>query len=198
MSKFITLILLTFSCSLKGQQHEIKIDAFGPLIDEFNISYEWLFNDKLGIEGSVGYLYSAQNLDTVNYSLTLPSGIYGTLPFKRRSWSFLIAAKYYLFPKPKGNNFFIGTFFQYRSKPKIEDAYFETYEFYFNEPDQFTAPASLLIGGSIGYKFLLFKKRIIIEPVYGLGIELSKSEFDVGGFGVLIDSLVRLNLGYRF
>lgn len=198
MSRFLILMFVLFTCSLKGQQHEVKVDACGPLLEQFNISYEWLFNDNIGLEGGIGYWYSSQRLDTVNYSLPLPPGTYGTLPFKRRSWSFLIAAKYYFLPKPKGNRFYVGTFLEYRTEPKIEDAYFETYESYFNEPDRFTSPASLFFGGSIGYKFLLFNQRVILEPIYGLGIEMSQSEFDVGGFGFFSESLIRLNLGYRF
>ncbi len=198
MSKFITFLFLLFTCSLQAQQNEIKVDAFGPVIDQFNITYERLFNDKLGIEGGIGYMYSPERLDTVNYSFTLPPGTYGTLPFKRRAWSFLVSAKYYFSPKPKGNRLFIGTFIQYKTEPKIEDAYFEAYESYFNEPDIYTPTASLLMGGSAGYKFLLFKQKVILEPIIGIGVDIEKSELDVGGFGFAFDGFVRLNLGYRF
>lgn len=198
MRKLLPLIFLFFTCSVHAQKGEVKIDAFAPLIQQFNISYEWLFSDKLGIEGGIGYIYDPRRLDTIDFSTPLPPGEYGFLSFKQRSWSFFVSAKYYLLRRSKSDKFFIGTFIQYRTQPKIEDAYFESYEAYNNEPPRFTPNANLLVGGSIGYKILLFKQKIILEPILGLGINIEESELDIGGFGFSFENLVRLNVGFRF
>ena len=199
MNKFIALFFFLFSCSLQAQQNEIKIDVFGLLVDELNVSYEWLFSDKLGIEGGIGYIYSPERLDTITSNTTLIPGVsYRTIPFKSSAFSFLIGAKYYFSPNPKANRFFLGTFIQFRTTPKIEDAYFEAYEEYFNAPDRFTPNANLLVGISTGYKLLLFKQKIILEPILGLGLNIEESEFDIGGFGIAQELYLRLNCGYRF
>ncbi|MFK7775010.1 MAG: DUF3575 domain-containing protein [Saprospiraceae bacterium] len=196
MNKLITILFLLFTFTLQAQQNEIKIDALGPIWEEeINVSYEWLFKDKIGIEGGIGYIYSPERLSSISNTTVMIDGV---IPFKKRAWSFLVSGKYYFSPKPKGNRFFLGTFILYRTQPKIEDAYFEAYEMYFNEPDKYLPDANLSVGLSTGYKILLFKDQIILEPILGAGIRIDESEFDVGGFGVSQEFFVRLNLGYRF
>lgn len=199
MNKLITTLLLFTCLSLQAQQNEIKIDAFGFLYHQVNISYEKMIKNRLGIELGIGYIFDPERLDTVDFfSAPLQPGIYGTLPFKKSSFSFLAAAKYYKILKPRGNRVFLGTYLEYRTKPKIEAAYFETYEFYFNEPDKFTPDASFILGGLVGFKIFLIKKKFLIEPLFGLGLDLIDSEFGTDGNGITTDGIIRLNLGYRF
>ena len=194
MKKLFTTLLLLISFSLQAQQHEIKLDAFGFLINEVNISYERILNNKVGIEIGTGYIFDPETLFSFNQTPSIPSG----LRFKKRAWSFLAIAKYYKTLKPRGNKIILGTFLEYRTKPKIEEAYFEAYEEYFNEPDKYTPNASFLLGGLVGFKGFLFNKKILVEPMIGLGIDMRESEFDVGGFGYSMGGIIRLNLGYRF
>jgi len=195
----VSLLLFFISIPLQAQQNEVKLDAFGFVYEELNISYEKPFSEKLGIEIGIGYIYESRLLDTVDYfSSSLPPGNYGPLSYKQRAWSFTIGAKYYLFPKPLANRFYIGTYMQFRTKPKIEDDYFEAYEKYNGMPNRYRPNASFIVGGMIGYKFLFFEQKIILEPAFGLGVSIEESDFDVGGFGITSLGYYRLNLGYRF
>lgn len=198
MNKLITSLLLFFSLSLHAQKNEIKINALSFLFNEVNISYERMVTNKIGIEVGLGYIFDPERLDTVDSSLPLPAGTYGTLPFKKTAWSLLANARYYINLKPRGNKIMLGIFSEYRTKPKLEAAYFETYEFYFNEPDNFLPKERFLLGGLVGFKFSLFKKKIIVEPLIALGLDMVQSDLEIGGFGFDMYGFLKLNVGYRF
>jgi len=195
MRKLIVGIILCIPFFVFCQnQNEVKLDVYGLGFSHYELSYERIINENWGVEVGFRFRDDSRFLDTI-FSVSPPriDGLF----FDETSFQILFHGKYYVFPKPFGNRLMLGAFLIYTSKSKFEEGYDEAFLMYKNieAPRPFPRWTT---GVSVGYKFLVFKKKLVIEPVIGIGLDLSESEFNVGGFGIDIDGFANLKLGYRF
>lgn len=179
---------------LFGQnKNEIKFDVFGLFQKQYQLSYERIINENFGVEVKFRFLNESTWLDTTDYFS--PSPVFGAILFDKTSFHISVHGKYYLNPKPSGNRLMLGAYLKYVSKPNPEAAYGVAYEMYKGEPP-LNPTARSVIGVSTGYKFLILKKRFVIEPVIGIGGGLERDIFD--SFLFRVDGFLNVNLGYRF
>jgi len=198
MKTLITAVILLLPILLFSQgKNELKFDALGLANKGYELSYERIIKQKLGVEIGFRFNNNQHALDTVaiNWSTITP----GELPylfFDKKSYMANIQIKYYPFQKIMGEGMMFGAFLRYASKPQFEQSYFDAYEIYKGEaaPD---AKPSITVGGSFGYKFL-WKQRIILEPVLGIGTNLIRPYPNERGDSYLLGGYFKIKAGYRF
>ncbi|MEM6967183.1 MAG: hypothetical protein AAF573_20640 [Bacteroidota bacterium] len=194
----ITTFLSLFWVSLFSQSyHEVKINTFGLVMSQVGISYEYVKNKKFGVEVGLAYNFEKETL-LLHNSTIVPPQMTSVESFDKNFWVFTLHSKFYTSKKDNGSGLNFGGYFHYRSQPNIDASYYTRYEEFYNKPVGFSPEANYIVGGFAGYKLLLFKDKFIIEPTYGIGLSLSNSEFDVGGFGVEMTGFLQINLGFRF
>ena len=198
MKTLITTVILLLPITLFSQgKNELKFDAFGAFKQGYELSYERIINNKFGIEIGFGFNNDPYALDTIPISTTvLTSGETPFVFFDRKSYTANLEIKYYPFQKTMGEGMMFGAFLRYASEPQFEQNYFDAYELYKGS----VAPEpthSITVGGSFGYKFL-WKQRIILEPVLGIGVNLIRPYPNERGNSYLVGGYFKIKAGYRF
>jgi len=198
MKILILSVILLLPLFLFSQgKNELKFDAFGAANNGYELSYERIINKKLGIEIGVRFNNEPFALDTIPInSAVITSGETPFIFFDRKSYSANFEMKYYPFQKIMGEGMMFGAFLRYTTEPQFEQNYFDAYESYKGSAAPDPTP-SLTVGGSFGYKFL-WKQRIILEPVLGIGVNLIRPYPNDRGDSYILGGLFKIKAGYRF
>lgn len=201
MKQLITILVLFCPMLLMGQvKHEIKVDGFSVYHNFlFNkklllqASYEAILNKRIGLEAGLEY----------SWGITTLSKGFGASAlwwkFDKEYIQFYVQGKYYFFPSTEGDRLWGGIYTFHQIETYKDSAFFDTAtEYNIEGYKTIDKPYERLeLGLSVGYK-LLIKNHIIIEPVFGMGVDFSAyllppeyKDLDISGF-------YSLNIGYRF
>jgi len=198
MKNLITFAILLLPIILFSQgKNELKFDALGIFNQEYELSYERVINKKLGVEIGFGYNNNQYALDTIPIDFSiLQEGEIPYLFFDKKSYTANLQLKYYPFQELMGEGLMFGAFLRYASAFQFEQDFFDAYETYKGTAAPDPTP-SITVGGSVGYKFL-WKQKIIIEPVLGIGTNLIRPYPNERGDAYLIGGFFKIKGGYRF
>lgn len=176
-----TLLLLLISASVMAQI-EIKTNPIGALFGNIPISAEFILNENVGLEATLGYYYKKD--DTFSESSSV-SGLVTTGQFK-----------YYFNPKNGGDRFYAFPYIRYASR---------SFTFTDNTDEIKATYTAFGAGFGIGFKWVS-DKGILLDMGLGIGKNFSggysydEPGYDYSGDDVLIpiNGIARLSIGYRF
>jgi len=183
MKKLIVLALFAItSIGSINAQVDLKINPLGILFNRPEFSAEYLVNEDIGVEATIGIVYGKNvvDLDQSGYRLTL-------------------LGKYYFSPDDGNDKFYAGAYLGPRSR-KITNSY---EDFTGASVDSGYKVSAFAAGVVVGYKWVS-ARGILFELGFGAGRAFGEkltwndddSSGDFDGFG--FDVIGTLAVGYRF
>lgn len=174
---FATTILLGQETTQQHLELKVKIP---DLLSTFNFTLEYVPNKHFGAEISAGI----RTADSYIFSFDSDG--------RETDFFTLLVGKFYVIPRHDADRLYIGTYGLYEYDKNVVSFDQETFE------------NRILIGGLVGYKFLMYQ-RLILDFIVGTGFgrQLTKSQITTGIIEVAQESLnfhtlVTFNLGFRF
>jgi len=173
------IVLAVFAC--KAQHFELKTNPIGAIFGTIPLSVEYVINDNIGIEATLGYYFKKDNTfsDVDKSSGLVLNGLF----------------KYYFVPKNGGDRFYAFPYIRYvnRNVSFTEDG--SGYE------ASYTAFGA---GFGVGYKWVA-ESGLLVDIGAGVGRNFSGEytyndpTYTADGDDFLpINGLFRISLGYRF
>ena len=186
-----TYILL--SPNAQGQtQHEIKWNAPAALGDVIALSYERIPSDTFSLDFGIRYGFHHIGIDT-NTVFPRPQPFQNTyFTFDRHNLALMSNARFYLKPRGKAKQFFVGPSVIIVLNVYRDKGYDLLYEQRVGRPYESALLGWLGLGGIFGYKALI-NDRFSIEGTLQITADVSDLSF-----GIFLDGFFQLNLGYRF
>lgn len=197
MKKIIVIVILLLPFFLIAQvKHEVKSDIrtfwrTDSYLNSAILFYEYIPQPSKGIELDVGYYSDIEQIPD-----TAGRGVFPRVysDFKRQYTKIGITTKFYFSKKQNATGLFLGLYNAYQIETYREAGYEEEYlRVYKEKPEVFTLQ-SITLGGTIGYKWLVWK-RLIVEGQIRFGPDILSSFRDKVYTG---DGDGFIKLGYRF
>ena len=178
---FFSAWALMLCLNVNAQNFEVKINPLGVLFNSPDLSAEYIVNDDIGVQLTLGLEYG-------DFAL-------GLSDLTKSGYALRLMGKYYFNPDDGADRFYAGVYLGPRSR-SINDDINDGFDQGFRQ-SAFTA------GLAIGYKWV-GKKGILFEVAIGGGRAFGETitfdddnfETEVDGFGV--DVIGMLAVGYRF
>lgn len=182
-------ILFILPFYLTGQvQHELKFDVLGVLTKHPRLSYEYSAGKNWGLEIALGYLD-----DDISLSDYDSTGSYLVYAIDRTFFTVDFTGKYYFLSKQRAAGAFVGFFARNEIKLSQADGYEEAYQdIYGHLPAQKLVDESFLLGGVVGYKFII-DERWVIQGQLALARDLNTG-LDI----IATEADLFLVIGYRW
>lgn len=204
MRPIICFFLLLFALQSVAQRtHEIKTDLFlPPVIKIVHLAYEYSPNGRLGFEGGLFFSWGHDilGIPPEGYDPNTPCDCYFEVYRPRLNNGIIqISGRYYFFEKQSSAGLYGGLFLLRSFEIWREKTYDKLYEERVGEPPvPFMKENHFGIGIQVGYKWLFFKKNILLEPNMGIDYDPRRSvnQAFLGGPRVYIVPTIKL--GYRF
>lgn len=172
------MMIATFSFS----QFEVKFNPIGALFGQIPVSAEYVLNDNMGVEASVGYYFKNDAL-------------YGTGSTSSRFVG-ILSYKYYFSPDQGGDKFYVFPYARYKSSK---------YTFDYDGEDITGSYTAVGVGFGIGYKWVS-DGGILVDLGMGAGKNFSGGwDYSDPTYSTTLDIPVwpinfvsRISIGYRF
>ncbi len=184
---FSTINALLLIITISYAQFEVKVNPIELIVNQLEVSVEYVITEKLGIEVSNAFYYGNAPL----------SGLTTAEKFEQGGYRLRLAAKYYFKPNIPGNKFYLGPYFG----PRKEVVSGDIAQFGYDPGYELTAFSVGVLGG---YKYL-FKNGIILEFQggigYGFNSQISPNDPTLNVYVVElleIEAVRSLSIGYRF
>ncbi len=176
--KFVlSIIVMTITYGAHAQ-FELKAGPIGLLFDSPDISGEYLINQDIGIQATLGLDYGDFNL---NYDQSSKVGVAARLQ-----------AKFYFKPKIKADGFYAGLY----AGPEFLSVEYTDWDVLGNNQVNEEKGTIFSAGMLIGYKWL-GKRNILFEMAGGAGRNYGELANDVINTGQY-DFMWLIAIGYRF
>ena len=162
-------------------QIELKVNPVGLLYNRPDVSAEYLVNEDVGVEATIGLLYGKNALKQ-----------------KQSGFRLTISGKYYFSPDDGGDKFYAGLYLGPRTR-KIENfSVFSGIDLDYGYKISAFA-AGLLVGYKwVGARGIIFETTVGAGRAFGEKVTWNDPDYDDGifdGFGV--DGIIRVVVGYR-
>ena len=174
-------IVFAFPLFLYSQvHHELKFDVLGAVTQHPRLSYEYIAGKNFGLEIAVGYL--DDDIELSDYNST---GSYLTYAIDRTFFTVDLTGKYYFLSQQRAAGAFFGFFARNEIKLSQANGYEEAYQdIYGHLPTQKLVDESFLLGGVVGYKFIVDKRWVIqgqlaLARDLNTGLEITATEADL-------------------
>jgi len=186
MKKLIVLALFAFGFTTSQAQIDVSINPLGLLFSNPDLSAEYIVNENIGVELTLGAVYGK----------TAALGLGEEFRLSKSGYKVRLSGKYYFKPNNGGDRFYAGVYLGPRSTKQTGDSavWGEDYGY---KVSAFTA------GVNLGFKWV-GDNGIVFEIGGGAGrafgnkiefIDPDGSNPVVEGFG--IDGFGKLSVGYR-
>ncbi|TNE65092.1 MAG: DUF3575 domain-containing protein [Bacteroidetes bacterium] len=202
----IPFLLLLLFCAVYGQAqavHELKTDIFLPVFKTGHLSYEYCPKGRWSVEAGMFVTRTHQNIAIphVGYDPNqYPQPDYKFELHDARQYTGIVqvAVRYYFTKRASASGVYGGVSLTRAFEIWRDTQYDQLYEERAGEPILLYKPYHFGIGVTTGYKWLLFKKRLVVEP--GISADIDPRG-DMYPGGMLSDSRVyiipTIKVGYR-
>ncbi len=133
-------------------QHDIKMDFFGFVIEQYGIQYEKVLNDEMGVGADINY-----------HNYTIGGGFGDDLEFS--GFNIVPEFRFYFSPEDGADGFYVGPYLKYKRATSNGFNFYDS-EGIYRKGDKTTT--GLAFGVGVGKKWVA-DAGFIFETYFGLG-----------------------------